>query len=91
MLNKSIFRLEIFLIENNIPFTFLYDKKENGIFWVQNKYIPYVKCRIKQNKDATFSFLSNFTRPKIISGGLTLEKAFEMAREHYNYEAGDDL
>lgn len=50
-----------------------------------------MKCRIKQNKDATFSFLSNFTRPKIISGGLTLEKAFEMAREHYNYEAGDDL
>ena len=91
MLNKSVLELASLLIENKMPFTLQYDKKKKAAFWVPNKYIEYVKCQIKQQSDGSFEFLSNFTRPKIIPDGLTLVKAFEMAKEHYKHKEGDDL
>lgn len=89
--NKNILELVTLLIENKMPFALQYEKKKKTVFWVPNKYITYVKCQIKQQNDGSFGFLSNFTIPKIIPDGLTLEKAFEMAKEHYNHEEGDDL
>ncbi len=91
MRNERIFRLVCLLLENKMSFTLQYSKNQNVVFWVQNKYMPCVTCRIKQNKDTTFGFLSNFTQPKIISNGLTLEETFEMAKEHYNHVEGDEL
>ena len=84
MLN-NVLEFASLLIINKMPFTLRYSKNEKAIIWVPNKHMRYVNCRIKQTVDGTYGFLSNFTTPKIISDGLTLEEAFEMAKEHYNH------
>lgn len=79
------------LIINKMPFTLQYSKNRKAIIWAPNKYMTYVKCQIKQTIGGSYGFLSNFTNPKIILDGLTLEEAFEMAKEHYNHWEGDNL
>lgn len=85
---KSWMSFMMLLLENKIPFTFQCDETMKAAVWVPNKEIIYVKCIVRPGKDG-FSFLSNYTRPRIITGGLTIEEAFEKAKEHYSYEVGD--
>lgn len=91
MLNKMILEFASLLIINKMPFTLQYSKNGKAIIWVPNKYMTCVKCQIKQTIGGSYGFLSNFTNPKIILDGLTLEEAFEMAKEHYNHWEGDNL